>query len=288
MKLADLPSRRQVLQWVGATAAAAAWPFGCHHKPSAWTPSFFTDAERRALGALADAVLPPDDQPGGSALGAVAYIEALATVYEAPAPFPQVTAGGPYSGRAPFANWDGTPSNGFPGNDFANFLGLNRVSDFAWRLYLYGSDGVPGGGPNDAVLGKVIGLRDQLKTGLQQAMASSSAPLETLDAASLAAVFAKLDPDFQDLLMELVAEAAFAAPEYGGNPDFASWRMIHYEGDQQPLGFSQYDHATGTYRERPDFPMSTPNPGPDPEPMDKSVIDLLATITGALGGKVFK
>src|SRR5207245_2032191 len=92
-KLAQLPSRRQVLKWVGAGAAAAAWPSGCGNKVARWAPSFFTDQERRALGALADAVLPPDDQPGGSALGAVAFIEKLATVYEAPTAVPEIYAG---------------------------------------------------------------------------------------------------------------------------------------------------------------------------------------------------
>jgi hypothetical protein len=285
-KLAYLPSRREVLTWVGAGAAVAVWP-GCHKHPT-WTPSFFTDPERRALGALADAVLPPDDKPGGSKLGAVSFIEKLATVYDAPTPVPQIMAGGPYSGRAPFASPDGTPSSRFPTNDFANFLGLDRVADRAWRLYLYGSDGVTGGGPNDVALGKVTGLRDQLKTGLQNAMALSSQPLETLDPATLATLFAKLDPSFQAVLKDLVPQAAFAAPEYGGNPDLAGWAMVHYEGDQQPFGYSAFDSVSGAYRERPDAPVSQPNPGSDPEPMDDTVLRFLIEITQALGGTVFK
>jgi hypothetical protein len=290
IRLRDMPSRREVLRWVGAgVAGAAIGPLGCAKKSAPpWTPEFFTEAERSALGALADVVLPPDDKPGGSALGAVAFIEKLASVYDAPTAVPEIFAGGPYSGRAPFANWDGTASIGYPANDFENFLALDRVADFAWRLYLYGSDGVPGGGPNDAVLGKTIGLRDQLKTGLQSAMALSPTPLQSLDPTTRATLFNKLDPNFQLLLQDLVPQAAFAAPEYGGNPNLAGWEMVHYEGDQQPLGFSEFDNATGISRERPDAPVSKPNPGPDPEPMDDSIQQFLTEVTQALGGTVFK
>jgi hypothetical protein len=286
IRLTELPSRRDVLRWAGAGAAIAMLP-GCK-KASPWSPSFFTASERLTLGALADAVLPPDDQPGGSALGAVAFIEKLATVYEAPTDVPEIFAGGPFSGRAPFANFDGTPSTLFPENDFAAFVSLDRVADRAWRLYLYGSDGVTGGGPNDAVLGKVIGLRDQLKTGLQAAASLSPQALNTLDPTALATVFNQLDATFQALLMDLVPQAAFAAPEYGGNPSLAGWNMVHYEGDQQPLGYSVFDVNSGAYRERPDAPVSQPNPGPDPEPLDDAVQAVLSQITLALGGTVFK
>jgi hypothetical protein len=36
--------------------------------------------------------------------------------------------------------------------------------------------------------------------------------------------------------------------------------MIGIEGDTQPLGYSLFSTATRSYHERPDHPMSTPNP----------------------------
>ena len=36
--------------------------------------------------------------------------------------------------------------------------------------------------------------------------------------------------------------------------------MLGLEGDAQPLGYSIFSLATGSYVERPDHPMSTPNP----------------------------
>jgi hypothetical protein len=36
--------------------------------------------------------------------------------------------------------------------------------------------------------------------------------------------------------------------------------MLGLQGDVQPLGYSLYSAATGDYAERPDLPMSTPNP----------------------------
>ncbi|HJQ84841.1 MAG TPA: gluconate 2-dehydrogenase subunit 3 family protein, partial [Candidatus Binatia bacterium] len=65
---------------------------------------------------------------------------------------------------------------------------------------------------------------------------------------------------FVDVLIRHTLEACFAAPEYGGNADGAGWRMIGLEGDDQPLGYSLFSRATDAYNERPDHPMSTPNP----------------------------
>src|SRR5438045_8534318 len=103
-------SRRDFVKLVGAAVAATHLPFGCS------TPRgvFFTDGERRALAALADAILPPDDTPGGAALGAVEYVERLLTVFDSDPP--ALYAGGPYSGRQPFSDGNGAPSANLPAN----------------------------------------------------------------------------------------------------------------------------------------------------------------------------
>ena len=94
-----------------------------------------------------------------AAMGAVGYIERLLTAFDVTPP--ALHAGGPFSGRRPGATQ----------NDFARFLPLSRVSEAGWRLRLYGSAGVSGGGPNDKVLGPVRGLRERVKQTLAMALA---------------------------------------------------------------------------------------------------------------------
>jgi len=278
-------SRREAIHLLGALGAASALPAGCSSERVNPAPMpFFSDDERRGLGALADAVLPPDDTPGGAALGTVAYVERLLTAFDLDPP--AIFAGGPYSGRTPEPDGKGGASKTFPPNDFERFLPLDRVTEAAMRLWLYGSKGVAGGAPNDAIVGPIVGLRDRVKQGLADAMASSPAPLDTLDAEGKAAAL-EVDPDFRDLLVELVAEAAFSAPEYGGNPELAGWKLVHFEGDSMPLGYSLFDEGAGAYRERPEAPVSTANPGPDPDPMDDATLELLRTVVGVTGGKEF-
>ena len=81
-----------------------------------------------------------------------------------------------------------------------------------------------------------------------------------------------------------MTEAAFAAPEYGGNPNLAGWQLCNFEGDSQPQGYSQFDGTS--YIERPEAPLSTPNPGPDPQPLDDNVQSILALVVSVLGGRV--
>lgn len=245
--------------------------------------SFFTDAEWRALGALADVVLPPDSAPGGAALGAGTYIDTLLRAFDFDPPL--VHAGGPFSGRQPFANaTGGTASTNFPADDFKNFLPLSRVADRAWRLRILGSAGVAGGGPNDALLGPVVGLRDIVKNGIDAAMSANAEPLETLDATTLTNIFAGLDATFQQTFAELVVEAALAAPEYGGNAALAGWSIVHFDGDSAPLGYSIFDEAANAYVERK--PVSTADPGPDLDPMDDDTRAQLALYTHLLNGRV--
>ena len=171
---------------------------------------------------------------------------------------PFIFLGGPYSGRAPAPDDHGGASSTSPPNGFATAVALDRVAERAWRLQLYGSSGVDGGGPNDAVLGPVVGLRDLVKQAIAQARgAAGKTPVESLDADALATLFAGLDSDYRDALTSLVSEAAFGAPEYGGNPGGAGWRLVHFEGDSMPLGYSLFDAGAGVYRERTDAPVTT-------------------------------
>jgi hypothetical protein len=274
------PSRREFLQWIGAGTAVLLLPPGCA------SSGFFSAGERRTLGALANAILPPDDTAGGAALGAVEYIETLLTAFDHDVPM--IFLGGPYSGRAPFSDDHGAPSASAPPNSFVTPVALDRVAERAWRLRLYGSSGVAGGGPNDAVLGPVVGLRDLVKQAITQADgAAGTTPVASLDSDALAALFAGLDAELRDALTSLVSQAAFGAPEYGGNPGGAGWRLVHFPGDQMPLGYSLYDVAAGLYRERGDAPVTTADPDGDPEPMDDDTRAFLLQLVTTLGGKEF-
>jgi hypothetical protein len=218
---------------------------------------FFTSDERAALGSLAECVL-----PGSRSLGAVDFIEQLLTAFDVDPP--RIYAGGPFSGRTAYANDDGTPSSNFPPNSFKDFLPLSRVQKYAWRLKLYGSSGVRGGGPNDHVLGKTKGMRDVFKDGLKEALSLS---MGATDRAAMALVHPLLDSGFKDALKSLTLQSAYAAPEYGGNRGLKGWRSVHFEGDNLPLGFSHYNETTQAYAERADAPVSTLSPGPDPDKM---------------------
>ena len=256
-----LLSRRGFLRVTGAAGAVALLPIGCQGPPAPET--VLSEHERRLFAALADAVIPPDHQPGGSALGAVDYLEQLLGALDGAQPL--VFAGGPYSGRQPFGDGLGGTSARFPDNDFAFFAPLDRVSEATWRLRLFGGEG-----PN----GPVVGLRDQVRQILAEAERYLPAAPEELDADQRAALLAALDQTSIDALVDLVSEAAFAAPEYGGNRGGAGWALCHFEGDSQPLGYSQYDGVR--FLERPEAPLSTPNPGADPAPIDQEIRDLMA------------
>jgi hypothetical protein len=189
---------------------------------------------------------------------------------------PFVFAGGPFSGRTPFPDDEtGTPSRRRPANAFKRPLPLTRLQELRWRAELYGSAAVPGADFNDAALGPLKGLRDLYREGLakvdQVAVMVAGAPFARLPVAEQDRVLGMLGgafaPDprrgnltFLDLLIQHTLQGCFAAPEYGGNRRARGWRMIGFEGDSQPLGYSIFSRAANAYNERPDHPMSTPNP----------------------------
>jgi hypothetical protein len=198
---------------------------------------------------------------------------------------PAIFAGGPYSGRTPFGDDHGGAASSSPRNDFASFLPLDRVSERAWRLRIYGSDAA-GAGPNDAIVGPTEGLRTTIKKAIAQADAAvpPPGPIEALDAAGRTDVFLSLDADVRDTLIDLVVQGAFAAPEYGGNRDLGGWKLANFEGDRSPLGYSLYDTGAQAYRERPLAPVSTASTSPDPAPMDDMTRGFILKVVAATGG----
>jgi hypothetical protein len=282
--------RRRLLQWAGGAVGASALPGlagGCSTSSTPKSTGYFSDSDAAVLEALADAVIPPDDLPGGSQLGVVSYIETLLTAFDSDPPL--IYAGGPNSGREAVPSSTGAPSSTFPPDDFSNFLPLDRFQTKAWQLRIFGSAGVTGGGPNDAVAGPVIGLRDAVATAISDGASLMPAGVAASDLTQddKTTMLGGLDRATLATFVELVIEAAFTAPEYGGNPGLAGWQMCNFEGDSQPVGYSWFDPGAQTYTEDPNHPVSTPNPYPDPMPMDATTEAYLSMVVAALGGRTF-
>lgn len=301
-----LLTRRQLLRAGAVAAAVLAIPFVRGERAlAARRGGFLTRRERRTLEALCDRILPPDHDPGARALGAARYIENLLGALDRRRP--GVFAGGPYSGRTPYPDSsDGTPSRRRPRNRFERFLELTPLQALVWRAELFGSASVPELAALDAQSGgPLIGLRQVYRGGLARvdeiARATAGAPFARLAPAEQDAVFAMLDdgafpPDprrgnrtFVDILIRHTLEGCFAVPEYGGNRRGRGWAMVGLEGDSQPLGYSISVHARdddGAYVERPDHPMSMPNPdevdAPRPLTSDgRKVQESISTLTAA-------
>lgn len=247
-------------------------------------PRVLSEAESRLLAAFADHVLPPDEEPGGAGLGVVEYVERLLTAFDSDPP--RLFAGGPFSGRVPFPDADGNPTSSFPENQFQNFITLSRTQELGWRLRLLGSAGVPGGGPNDAVLGPIVGMRDQLRSGLGAALAKLPDATSPLSSETVADLWAGLSDEFSQLLIDLTVEAAFSVPEYGGNRELLGWRIAHFAGDSQPRGYTSYDPVRGMFRERPDAPVFSAEPS-DPAPLGDENRALLRNFIKLTGGSEF-
>ncbi len=273
--VAVLLGRRQFLKALGVVLAALSAPITWAERAvAAARGRFLTSSEFHTLEALCDHILPPDADPGGRDLGAAGYIGSLLSGFDGRVP--RIFAGGPFSNRNRFPdNTDGTPSLRRPRDSFRHFIPLTRVQGLRWRAELFGSAAVPGADFNDAALGPLKGLRDIYRDGIAQmdqlAETMKGAPFAALASADQDEVFAAadsmrvgLDPRrgsaFIDLLIQHTLEGCFAVPEYGGNRHSQGWRMIGLEGDDQPLGYSIFSLQTNGYNERPDHPMSTPNP----------------------------
>jgi hypothetical protein len=274
-----LLGRREFLKALVLLLAALAAPItGVRRTYAKARGRFFTREERATLEALCDRIIPPDvapgQDPGAKELGAPAYIEGLLTAFTGRVP--RIFAGGPFSNRNPFPDdRTGRPSHRRPRNAFRRFIPLTRVQEIRWRAELFGSDKVPGADFNDALLGPLTGLQDVYRNGLarvnQIAVAAAGHPFASLATDEQDRVLTLLGardafapdprrPPFLDVVIQHTLEGCFSAPEYGGNHRGRGWRMLGLEGDDQPLGYSLFSRRRDGYNERPDHPMSTPNP----------------------------
>ncbi|MCW5891171.1 MAG: gluconate 2-dehydrogenase subunit 3 family protein [bacterium] len=299
-----LLTRRQFLGAAGAALVVAASPWT--RVEQAWAARrgrFFTKAERRTLDALVDTILPPDADPGAGALGVVRYLDRYLTALDFRTPL--LYAGGPFSGRRPFIDYaTGRPAKKRPKNAFATFVPPTRLQALHWRWELLGSAGLDADeralvAPLDAQRGGPLrGLRDVYRDGLAQldalARIEAGTAFAKLDAETQAAirdlartrfpVDARRGRGFVDLVVQHTIEGCFAAPEYGGNRKTRGWALLGVEGDSQPLGYALYSRATDAYAERPEQPLTTPNPdeiaAPKPISAEAESIQTFIAATG--------
>jgi Gluconate 2-dehydrogenase subunit 3 len=185
-------------------------------------PHFLSDHECGVVSAAADRLIPPlDGHPGGAALGVADYVDNLLGAFTFDPPL--IFAGGPFSGR-----YGGDAS-------FARFMPLSRHVELAWRTRIEGSQGIPEREFN----GPTRGWQEIYRDGI----------------AALGADFCDVDGEEQDRRLETqgtlrsvlyvhACEGAYGPPEYGGNRGLAGWRVIGWEGDVQPRGYSD-DEVSG-------------------------------------------
>ena len=181
---------------------------------------------------------------------------------------PRIYAGGPFSGRHP------VPGDPAPPNNFSESLPLTRYQRLAWKLRLGGPamlQDEPFAILSDELKNNYTGLIEIITSGLRDAVrldgdfpTQPRMPDQLLDAAG---------PDFRLAFPGLVADAAFSAPEYGGN--HTAWQEIYYAGDSQPRGYS------------PDEVIK-PDAGPDPFPIHTLADVFLWIATVFQNGKEFK
>lgn len=287
MSPVDAIDRRGFLKLTAAAAAAAALPWSigarCEVAPVGHA---FSPHQRATFDAIAARIVPADVDAGAVEAGVGDYVERLLTAFDHDPPW--VFAGGPFSGRTPFADkFTGTASTRFPEDRFAQPLPLPRTAEIAWRTRIFGTARVSGG-PDGAPVTQ--GLRDVYIVGLAgidaRARELFGRAFVDLAVEQQDRVLAEADEAFVRQVVEHTVEGMYAAPEYGGNRDLVAWHAISYEGDSQPLGYSIFDGSRDAYVESPSAPVSRPNPV-EVAGFSAETLTFVSAIVAGAGGKRF-
>jgi hypothetical protein len=183
---------------------------------------------------------PYDADAGALEAGAAEAIDLLLGAFRVNPPL--IHAGGPFSGRA-----------GGGGDEFAQFVPLDRHAELGWRIRLEGSRGMR----SREFAGPVKGLQQIYRDGLahldQRAHAALGLDFATAAAPAQDAILSdQSDGQTQEFVGAALAhtlEATYGPPEYGGNRNLAGWTPNRWLGDRQPTGFTAAS-------------VSSPDPGP--------------------------
>lgn len=279
--------RRGFLKLTAGAAAVVAlpWSIGARCEVAA-TGRAFSPRQRATFDAIAARIVPADIDGGAREAGVGDYVERLLTAFDYDPPW--VFAGGPFSGRTPFADkLTGTASTIFPEDRFAQPLALSRTAEIAWRTRIYGSAHVSGGASGAL---ETQGLRDDYIKGLAGVDAGArdlfGRAFVDLTVEQQDRVLAEADEAFVRQVIEHSVEGMYAAPEYGGNRNLVAWRAIGYEGDSQPLGYSIFDGSRGSYAEMPSAPVSLANPN-EVAGFSTETLAFVSAIVAGAGGKRF-
>lgn len=238
---------------------------------------FLNGPELTTLRALVDVFIPPDDKPGGAQAGCADAIDALLGAFEVDPPL--IYAGGGFSGR-----------RSSRGNDFEDFVALDPYERRGWRLRIKGSRS-----KDDGVNGPVIGWQEIYRDGLAAldhgaggdgAFARLPLPLREL---AVRTADNRAVTRMVDIAWPQSWQFMYGAPEYGGNRGLAGWRMIGWDGDVQPRGWSPEEVEAG-----PATGSRTANPSSLPIPLDQVLrlaamggsAELLDTLMQRSGGTV--
>jgi hypothetical protein len=225
-----LPSRRSVV--VGGVAGAAVAVLAVPGAPAVALPIGPDRARHLSAGRLAtlravvDRIVPADDgTPGAVAARCHEAIDALLGAFRTDPP--RIYAGGPFSDRG-----------GSRVNHFAEFLPLDAYERQAWRLRIKGSRGRRRLQRN----GPVTGYQQIYDRGLD-ALAASTPGFASLPGPARDLVLRSTNDPAVSAMLSLATshtfETCFGAPEYGGNHQGVAWKVIGFDGDRQPRGYTR-------------------------------------------------
>jgi len=144
--------------------------------------------------------------PGAREANVTRYIDTmLGALMVRPA---KVFAGGPFSGRA-----------GAPIDEMARFVRLTPAQLTGWTK-------------------RLAGLRAQYRQGVSTLDKMAGGDFTTLGSYKMDEILGQ-DPDgFMTLMFGHAVEGMYSAPEYGGNGDLVGWHEISWQGDRQPIGYT--------------------------------------------------
>jgi len=144
--------------------------------------------------------------PGAREANVTQYID---TMLGALTVVPQkVFAGGPFSDRA-----------GAPIDEMARFLRLTPAQVRGWTT-------------------RLSTLRSQYREGVTTLDKMAGGDFTTSSAYKMDEILAQDPGGFMDLMFGHAIEGMYSAPEYGGNGDLVGWHEISWQGDRQPIGYT--------------------------------------------------